>query len=73
MILIHFFLVFYWEVFNGSLQSFRLGGTITFTKKWRFGNFKIQNGGFMIAVFLQIFFFQVFEINYCLEVLLCTY
>ena len=39
------------ESLNGSLQSFESGGTITFTEKRCFGNLKIQNDGFKIAVF----------------------
>ena len=39
-----FFVIFHYEPFDGSLQSCGCGGIITFTKKWRFGYFKFQNG-----------------------------
>ena len=37
------------------VQSFGFGGISSFTKKWRFGNSKILNGGLKMTVFLQNF------------------
>ena len=50
------------QIFHFSLgtlqwivQSFGFGGISSFTKKWRFGNSKIKNGGPKMMVFLQNF------------------
>ena len=44
------------------VQSFGFGGISFYTKKWRFGNFGISNGGLNMRVFLQNFkFFPSFQ------------